>query len=351
LHGTLATLGLQHTSQLVQLVNRRLRSPIQPSGFGGGFEMSENADLAMGEPVIRLVSYDDESHESLVQRRARTRKARDGWMLGYRLGGEASSDGNAAGADDAFGGTLFGVNHWLGTEAMIGMYGGYSQTHVHTSGPDQDAQVDSAQVGGYLRHGARNGYWLANAGLGYDDYQTTRRVSFGAIDRTAQADYSGQQAIAYLERGFNGSWKEASVKPLAALQYIYNHQNNFTETGADSLNLSVDDIDTHSLRSLLGIDIERSVINSDGQRMDGRLHAMWMHEYLDTAGTLQTRFGAAGSPAFQVRGVDLGRDFAMLGCGVGMETRSGATLFGQYDAQINDHQAFHVGSGGFQVSW
>jgi outer membrane autotransporter protein len=255
------------------------------------------------------------------------------------------------GADYSLGGTLFGINRWFGDHAMAGIYSGYGQSHVRTAGPDQSASVDSFQFGGYLRHLARNGYWLATGGFVYDDYDSTRFFSFGGIDRVARGDYSGQQGIAAVERGFSKQWNGYEMTPFATLQYIYLHQNDFTETGAGALNLAVAEANTHSLRSLVGIDVKRSFKKSNGPCIDGRFHALWMHEFLDTDGTLLARFSTAGSPAFGARGLDLGRDWAMLGYGIDIHRQGNATLFCNYDVQLNDNQTFHVGSGGLQFRW
>lgn len=76
-----------------------------------------------------------------------------------------------------------------------------------------------------------------------------------------------------------------------------------------------------------------------------------MHEFLDTEGTLQTRFGATGSPAFSVKGLDLGRDWAGLGYGIDTRIGPSANLFVNDDLQFNDRQTFYVGSGGLQLRW
>ncbi len=52
-----------------------------------------------------------------------------------------------------------------------------------------------------------------------------------------------------------------------------------------------------------------------------------------------------------VHGVDLGRDWALVGTGLNLPLASSANLFVAYDAQFNAYQAFHVGSGGVELAW
>jgi autotransporter-associated beta strand protein len=348
IHGTLATLGLQQSSQLLQLLHRRLRTSVAQPRLRFAQAIEANA---VDQEQIQLVSYHDSGDQPSRHHhahRCNSCNTWSGWALGYGLGGNAEGDGNASGADYSLGGTLFGIERWLGTHTVIGTYGGYGQSHVTTVGPDQRATVDSGQVGGYLRHRARMGYWLASGGFGYDDYDSDRVISFGGIDRVAQGDYSGQQATAYLERGLSSNWKQAVITPFAGLQYIYLHQNGFGETGAGALNLVVDDIDTHSLRSLLGIDI-RTLSHQHGKVcLNHRLHSLWMHEFLDTEGVVLARFSPANSPAFNAQGLDLGRDWAVLGYALDVQPHNNAKMYAGYDIQFNEHQTFHVGSAGLQ---
>jgi hypothetical protein len=52
-----------------------------------------------------------------------------------------------------------------------------------------------------------------------------------------------------------------------------------------------------------------------------------------------------------VRGVDLGRDWALAGGGLNLRTSRHARWFAGYDVQANDHQVLHVGSGGLELQW
>ena len=82
-----------------------------------------------------------------------------------------------------------------------------------------------------------------------------------------------------------------------------------------------------------------------------QFRSSWMHEFLDTAGVLSSRFGAAGAPAFNTRGLDLGRDWALLGAGISVSPRDNLGLYASFDLQLNARQVFHIGSGGVQVVW
>ena len=54
------------------------------------------------------------------------------------------------------------------------------------------------------------------------------------------------------------------MQPYAALNYIFVGQEDFAESGANSLNLTVDEVDAHSLRGILGGQVARRMEISNG---------------------------------------------------------------------------------------
>lgn len=78
------------------------------------------------------------------------------------------------------------------------------------------------------------------------------------------------------------------------------------------------------------------------------VRAVWLHEFLQTSSVVNSFFAPIGGQSFAVQGLNLGRDWALVGGGLRWELDSRWSLYGNYDAQVNGQQAFHVGSGGIQ---
>jgi outer membrane autotransporter protein len=81
------------------------------------------------------------------------------------------------------------------------------------------------------------------------------------------------------------------------------------------------------------------------------LRAIWMHEFLAPETALNSRFAGIAGASFGTRGLNFGRDWAVLGGGVNWILTNNFSLFANYDIQVNARQAFHVGSGGAQFVW
>jgi outer membrane autotransporter protein len=141
------------------------------------------------------------------------------------------------------------------------------------------------------------------------------------------------------------------VQPYSALQYVYVRQNAFTETGAGTMNLSVNGIDTNALRGLLGLRAAQTWQTDSGRCWIPELRAVWMHEFLQPDTTLTAVFAPIGGSSFATRGLNFGRDWAVLGCGTQYVLNQNVSLFANYDLLVNTQQVWNAGSGGVQVAW
>jgi outer membrane autotransporter protein len=159
-------------------------------------------------------------------------------------------------------------------------------------------------------------------------------------------DGSGSRALAYLERGLDFGSCIARLQPYAAVQYTYVKQNDFSESGP--LAMTYDDIDYHSLQTVLGTRFDAHVRTAPGVVWNPGLQAAWRHETLESTAVVPYEIdGLAGS----IVGADLGRDWAQLGPRVALQFGSSIRTFASYDVLANSQQVLHVGSGGVELLW
>ncbi len=344
LYGTLTIVSVQHTSHMFNLLSSQLQH-LASGNIGGGVSAERAVELPSDEGGSGAAPY-------VIRGQNDELTGWESWGLGYGLGGGVRSDGNAAGLNWSLGGTAFGAHRYLNRGTVAGIFGAYGASSVRSTGSNQSANVDQLQLGGYYHRADDDGdyYLLAGSG-GYDDYRTRRRIAFGSIDRTALASYSGLQGAVYLERGWRGERRGRRVQPLVALQYIHVMQNGATETGAGDLSLTIDSINANSLRSFVGTVLSWDHVTGGGWLLQPTLQARWMHEFLDASTVIGAQFGTPGSPAIALRGLDQGRDWALLGIGLNMLPHDGFTFYVNYDLQVNSRVAFHTGSGGVQFVW
>lgn len=337
------TAGLQFQTLSGQL--RTIGGSLSTGGFDAGALVT--APTPSQNDGVQLVSYQQpgtDSSRSMARPPAGQRSYRGvrigngwgGWSQSYGIGGFIGEQSDISGVDYGAGGTQLGAYRAIDDYTALGVFGGYGYQNVD-SGDAGNADIHSGSIGTFLYRGDGSGdYYILAGSCSYDAYETER-------GQDAQADFDGVQTGAYLERGLMRQWGHVTVQPRAALQHVWIHQQDHRETGTAAFD--IDEVDAHSLRSLVGATFYGGSLLGNRQVWDWRptSQATWMHEFLDTATTVT---GTTGGTSLAATGLDLGRDWAVLGIGVLGNRRSNLTLFANYDMQVNEHVQFHTGSGG-----
>lgn len=343
LHGTLGQVGVQNTTLILYQLNNRLATPLlsdsafaQTDGYNGA-----------SAPVVLVKNTNAPGGLQLVSRRCPPSDCWSGWSFGFGIGGNVQSNGNASGINYGMGGLLAGLERYLSDETLLGFYGGYVGTGVTARDLNQSGSVNGGQFGSYLRRFDGFNHWTVIGGLEFDGYQTSRNIAFGDINTTATANYSGWQGYAYGERGVTFGGPGLMLQPYGALQYVYLRQNGFNEQGAGVMSLDGSGSDANSLRTFVG----GRALFAPYRRLSPQLRAAWVHELLSPVSLVNARFGPIGGAAFEVQGLSLGRDWALVGGGLNWQLSQRWSLYGAYDAMVNTRQVLHVGSGGAQYVW
>ena len=341
-YGSAGQIGVQNTTIYIQTLANRLRA-----GLYDGDSMLAADDSV--RPDVVMVSYTSTKEQPLLIHDTCSRPTRwNTWATGFGLGGNVTTDGNAAGLQYSMGGTLAGMDV-LDNCHRAGFYGGYLYNYLGTNA-NESSQVNGGTFGGYhvLRHG--NQYVLSLGGFEFDGYESRRRISFAG--ETAEGDADGWKGYYYTEQGATFGDRRLSLQPFGGLQYIYVRQNGFTETGAAAANLAVPGINTHSLRSVLGSRLFSQQAQLANRYFAPQLRALWLHEFLETETGFSTFFSeVGGGNSFAINGLGMGRDWAVLGGGVNCDLSCNWSIYADYDLMLNDQTTFHIGSGGVQYLW
>ena len=180
------------------------------------------------------------------------------WLQPYGYWNEYGSLNQIRGFDSDEIGFVLGYDRRI-QDFFIGLLGGYSYTELHY---DQDS-------GGGNYHsvfGGLYGGYIAPFHLGVDTavilggnfYDLNRRISYGddnssrTISRTARSDHNAFTFAAHLGLNYDFEQFSAPVGLVASLDYSYLNQDQFQESGANSLNLVVSDQVSNMLQTELG---------------------------------------------------------------------------------------------------
>ena len=137
-----------------------------------------------------------------------------------------------------FGFTL-GADYWVMDNWLVGVNTGYSKTLTGIGGTGGDINANFIPFNAYTSFFVKGFYVNGTLGYTFSNYDMERNVAFGTINRTAQANTSGNQFQAAGETGYDFKVGNAIVGPTVSLQYATQTTGGFTESNAGALNLKV----------------------------------------------------------------------------------------------------------------
>jgi outer membrane autotransporter protein len=272
------------------------------------------------------------------------------WVKGLGQFNSTSGNSNAQGYDLTIGGALLGADIMPLKGLRVGAAIGYAHGDFDGDNNSGSGGIDSYQglIYGRYDHGR---YFFADAQAGYafNNYDMSRGLSFGTINRSASSDADGHDVSAQLRIGAKLDSGGFNIVPSASLRYDRLQRDSFTETGADSLNLSVESKSFTALRSAIGARASYPFrLEESGIELEPYAGAYWQHDFRDGAVPVEARFSGIG---IDVHGTDVGRDAAALQIGAAAVLDEQFSLFAGYDAELRARQTDHAISAGMRYRW
>jgi autotransporter-associated beta strand protein len=275
------------------------------------------------------------------------------WIDGSGIYGDVDGNSNESAFDYTIWGGSLGADVQLAEHWVLGLAGGYANTDIDFSSRPGEGDLDTYQGALYAGYVDPRFHVGVSGRYAYNDMDGKRDIAYG-LNRTAKADLDGNDFGARFESGLNlvdiGGFV---LQPTAAVDYNRLDQDGYTESGAGSLNLAVEDNDLDSLVLGVGMRVHGTWKVDDNLWIVPELHGRWLHEFLDTDRLIEARLvsGPVGGSAFQIQGVELPRDSGSVGVAWNVITQSAWSIIGSYDAILNEDLVQHVGSITLSFEW
>lgn len=255
---------------------------------------------------------------------------------------EATLDGTSdlASLDYNVFSTIYGLQYAFSPEWSAGGAFGYGQANLYNY-EYANSRIQSDTYGGSLWGIYRpSANWKFSGLLGYMNlqYDSSRQMNFGGLNRTAEADWDGNAFTAALDaqynwalNGDNSDPDAIRIKPRTFLSYAVHNQGSFSEFGAQSLNL---DVDSHTADSLLwgiGFTLETPIKLNSTNRLIPRLTVGYEYDFMGDANEehqLNASFSelpALGS--VDVLGQNRGANALDVGLSIEIETSDSVSLY------------------------
>ena len=253
------------------------------------------------------------------------------------------------------GGFAAGLDRSITDSFRMGVTAGYTTGTQWVSGFDGLGRSNTFQVGLYGGFAQDKVYADALIGYAYTWNQMWRNIAVpGLQQRTALGQTGANQWYGQIETGYRfdlGTNANAFITPFARLQAYTASQNAFTETGAQSLNLSVAQQQTNSLRSVIGAQIGGSMDLGWREKLLMQLRLGWSHEYADTARPVSATLAGAPAMPFTTFGVAPQRDGVVLGLSANTAIAEATSIYLRYEGDISGQDSAHALTAGVRMTW
>ncbi len=208
---------------------------------------------------------------------------------------------------------------------------------------DKPTEFSSSQLNGYFRMGSAHRHLQGAVTLGYDSFNSERRVVFGSLDRSVLGKWDGYEFGSALQLALGVKRDSWSLVPTARLSYLLLHQGSHTETdGGDGLNLSFSSDNTDSLRGGLGFAARREFILEDDSILQFEGRTTYTREFMSGTRNMEVAFAADGTP-FNLLASPLTQDVFSVGLGM-FYKNDHATISFDYDGEKASGYTAHTGT-------
>jgi outer membrane autotransporter protein len=244
-------------------------------------------------------------------------------------------DGGYVGFDYFMRGATLGFDHALTDKLFAGVNVGYSRSDIDLDHHQGSGYIKSLYGSIYGSYFHKDFYIDGALSYGKNWYDNHRLVTVGPILRKASSDHDGDLFSGYLGAGYTFDIKKWLIEPFGTLQYTYLDEESFEEKGAGGVSLQIDDRQTDSLVSELGIRLAR-VFKSRCGSLIPEVSAAWLHDFDIDDRVITSSFAGSPGASFSMKGQDVERNGATAGAGITFIHKSGLSTSLKYRGEFRE---------------
>jgi outer membrane autotransporter protein len=253
------------------------------------------------------------------------------WLDANWTQGVIDGSNGLSGYDYRLGGAVLGADTAISSDAAVGVAVGLGRPKLDSYDlADAKVEGDSYFASAYGTLTRDRWEFAGLIGYTFGSYDSTRRIRFGTIDRTATGSFDGRGVIASAKAAYFLDAQGFDVVPEVGLTYSKIWQDGFTESGANSLNLKVEDADAYSVVTSVGARVG-TVLDHQGTRIRPQLLVRYEYDWNagdDNAHRIVSSFAAVPSAgSIDTIGQNRGEHGLTFAGGVTAQVAKNADLF------------------------
>ena len=277
-------------------------------------------------------------------------KGLDVWAQGYGSYLHQDPRQLSQGYNASIWGTALGFDIPLISDIRIGACFGFAQDYIRGKDNSNRTNVNAYQWTIYGEYSKDAFYLDLSGAFAFNTYDASRQINVGpGINRTASADYNGEQYQVYVEGGYTLGHKKLNITPLASFQYQHLYLQKYTESGAGALDLTVKQQNYDLAQTGLGVKLDYPMDTKYG-RFVPELRVKWLYDWIGDAQQTASAFSGGGA-SFATNGFDPAQSAWDFGVKLTMFTNNSWILAANYDFELKDDFYGHYGYGNAKYSF
>jgi outer membrane autotransporter protein len=255
------------------------------------------------------------------------------WMKPFVNFGDQDQRTGIAGYETDTYGIAMGGDVKVGDDrrTTLGLSISYADTDIDSKGAGRaKTGIDSYQATLYADYTTNKWYVEGLVGFARNEIDTTRNITFSS--NTASADYGSNQFMINIGGGMPMEVaKNHFITPNASFQYTMVENETYTETGAGTLNLRVDQDEVHIALGIFGARYHTHTEMKSGT-LTPEIRTALTYDFAGDEGQSTSTFNGGGA-AFSVQGADVVQLGYTAGLGLSYAplANQGLTISANYD--------------------
>ncbi len=272
------------------------------------------------------------------------------WMDGFGHWARQDSQSGFAGYDYRLAGAALGADRLMADDLLVGVSYGQSRADIDMENHLGKGDIDSYFGSLYGSYFTDRMYVDATLSYGRQRYRSTRRIDVGDLNGAAHSSHDGDVYSAHGETGWNLRLHRWTLQPFAALRYTFLDEEGYAESGAEGVNLRVNDRKTDALTSNLGLRFAYH-FEKDGWLCIPEATIAWDHDFDLDDRRITAAFEGAPATTFVTDGRPIDRDGVVLGGALTVIRKNNLSLSLRYTGELRSHSRAHALTGGIRYEF
>jgi len=255
------------------------------------------------------------------------------WIKGFGETADQDAGPDFTGFDYELAGLGIGLDKLFKDGILAGISYGQTYTSLDLDKNRGDGSIHSYLFSLYGSLFSDRYYLDATFSYGKESFRDSRLIEIGALSEVAYSDHDGDLFSIYAETGYLFQLNAWLPQPFIALQYSILDEESYRETGAGGLNLLVEQKDTESLVSDLGLRFNRPFKKNEWVYIP-EISVAWRHDYDIDNRRITAAFEGAPDVLFTTESRDLDQDGVLIGAGVTALNKESLSLDIRYDTEL-----------------